>query len=303
MKKYLSIMFALALITSLFVFPAVASATDVGLSVGVYDNVFDLENKDGNWAPITGDGIGALFGYNNASPTFDYGLSAQGLSASTDFSLIYYADTEDRFVDWGGLITTGVGTVIASGTSTASGTLALSGSVELNMDLPCPPDANAYFYDYTLTPDFYDHATGAKIWLIPTSVLTSGVMPVATWAPDNDWLFETDLVNYDDTDVVSDIIAISVSPDSVDFGILAPGITGDGGTLTVANIGNVSVDVSATIPSAGVFQYILLDGVGTYNVTIPYLGDDDVDVTLPVPGGYTPTGDETDTLMFTATKT
>lgn len=300
MKKYLSILFVFALITSLCAFPVVASADSVVITVGVYDNVFDLENKDSAWAPIIGDGIGAAFGYNNSGTEFVFGLSATGLANDTEYSLIYYADTEDRYVDWGGDYP---GALIATFTTDGSGNIAATSlSVDLGMDLPCPPDANAYFYDYTLSPDNYADMTGAKVWLVPSSAYDAGNKKVISWAPTT-FLFETQLVNYDDTEVVSDIIAISVIPDSVNFGIITPGTTGDGGSLTIGNTGNVPVNITATVSSTGVFQYVNLDGdvVSAYfQYLSPPPGSIGVAVTLPVPGNYTPTGNETGTLTFIA---
>jgi hypothetical protein len=281
----------------------VSADVTVPTYVSVYGATMDLENKNtSTWVPIV-DGIGGTLGYNLSGPTFDYGLNATGL-ADGDYSMIYYADTGDRYDDWGGVVATGVGRVIGTGVS-SGGVLMISGSVELNMDLPCLPDANAYFYDYTQAPDGYANATGAKIWVVPTSVLTSGAMPVSTWTPNDNWLFETNLINYDDTDVAPlDLIAISVTPESVDFGILAPGQTGTDSAV-VANIGLVSVDVSITIPATGIFKNIVLDwGIDSDAVaTIGFGNSDTAQLSLTVPGGYTPAGSEIGSITFNAVVT
>ena len=249
LKKKFGLLIALVMAISLCLIPSAAMAEDVTLELGVYTNVFDLENKDVAWEAKTGDGIGAQFGYNAGGSTFDFGLIAEGLAVSTPYSLIYYADTEDRFVDWGGLVGA-AGRVIASGTSGADGSLVLSGSPELNQNLPSLPDANAYFYDYTLPPDGYADATGAKIWLIPTAVLTGGVMPVATWSPDDTWLFEMQLVNYSDDEKPPErMVAITVSPTVLNFGLSAPNVVVSR-DLTVTNTGFVDVDVTATATGA-----------------------------------------------------
>jgi len=300
-RKILSLLLVLAL-TLCFAAPVMAA--DVPTTIGVYTNTVNLDNKTPAWALTPGDSIGGTLGYNPSGSTFVYGLYATGLSDG-DYSLIYYADTTTRFVNWGG---DNPGAVIAAGSS-SGGVLSMSGSVELGMDLPCPPDANAYFYNYTII-DGYVNATGAKVWLVPTSALSSGgVMPVSAWPQTSDWLFETDLIAYDDTDVVSTIVGISVNPTSLNFGIISPGSTASAGDVTVTSVSNVSVDVSATVDSApSVFQYTLLGGsaVSAYNITLPYTtpaSSDTVAVTLPVPTGYTPTGTETGTLTFTATAT
>lgn len=301
MKKKLLFTVTLAMLLLASLVPAsMALAENVDVIVGVYDSTLNLENKDSSWAIVSGDSIGGTLGYNPSGSTFDFGLYATGLSDG-DYALIYYADTEDRFNDWGG---DNPGAVIATGTS-SGGELSMTGSVELNMDLPCPPDANAYFYDYTEAPDNYVHGTGAKIWVVPTSVLTDGTsLPVCAWPQTSDWLFETDLVTYDDTDIVSDIVAISVSPATVNFGILTPGTTGNGGDITVTNTGTVPCNVSAIAPSIGVLQYILLDDapVSSYSVTSLSVSASDVAAaTLPVPSDYEPSGIESGTLTFTAT--
>src|SRR3989344_9607036 len=64
--------------------------------------VLQLENKDTNWDPVLNDNVDASVNFNDAGPTFDYTLNARGLEPNTEYSLIYYADKPDRFVDWGG---------------------------------------------------------------------------------------------------------------------------------------------------------------------------------------------------------
>ena len=299
-KRILSTLLALVLILS-FGLAVPAMANTVTLELGVYDNVFDLENKDPvTWAVESGDGIGAQFGYNDSGSDFNFGLIAEGLAINTPYSLIYYADTEDRFVDWGGVVAPGIGRVIASGTSTGTGALVLTGSPDLGIDLPSLPDANAYFYDYTATPDEYADATGAKVWLIPTSVLTGGIMPVATWTPDDTWLFETQLVNYDDTDVNPiPMVAITVAPDNLNFGLLTPGQSASE-SLTVTNTGFVDADISATATGAISGMTLTLDTtytVSTWGITqVP----DEVDtVIVGIIAAATP-GPYTGTLTFAA---
>jgi len=310
LKKKFGILIALVMAISLCLTPSVVMAEEVTLELGVYDKVFNLENKNtSSWEPILGDSIGAQFGYNVAGPTFEFGLIAEGLVVSTPYSLIYYADTEDRFVDWGGKVADGIGRVIASGTSTDVGALVLTGSPNIGIDLPSLPDANAYFYDYTLDPpdgDNYADATGAKIWLIPTSVLTSGVMPVATWSPDNSWLFETQLVNYDDTDVDPiPMVAITVSPAVLDFGLSTPG-TIMSKDLVVTNTGFVDVDVSASAVGAisGMSMTLNTTPIATWSGVAILAADPNPGVIVAV-GITAPatSGAYTGILTFTATAT
>ena len=309
MKKLFSILFATVLAVSLCLVPAVASAN-------TYDSSLTLENKDANW-DIISDGISGTLDYNASGSTFDFSFSATGLTASIDYDLIYYADTEDRFVDWGG---DNPGALIDTFTTDGTGAIsATTGSVELNMNLPSPPDANAYFYDYTGDPDYYAHATGAKIWLVPSTCYTAP--EVTTWAPGS-FLFETDLIWYDDTDVpdtstvgltvgVPDIVAISATPTSIDFGTLYPGETSATFDITVENVGTHEVDVDADVYEAGLFYDNLQLNIGTgwyiwsywtNIITNLAMGDSELLYTrLPVPGNYIPTGTETATLIFEAT--
>ncbi|UCB43343.1 MAG: hypothetical protein JSV77_01465 [Dehalococcoidales bacterium] len=151
-------------------------------------NVLHLENKvpSGSW-PVIEDNIWGNLQYNPAGETFNYYFYAQGIAVG-EYALIYYADP------WPG---NNPGAVIDIGT-TLPGTdpltgdainyLVLKGQKELNMSLPHEEDENY--------PD------GAKIWLIPTSALDGGTdLPVVFWTPNNNWLFETELITYHDTDL------------------------------------------------------------------------------------------------------
>lgn len=148
------------------------------------------------WEIVEGGAWGKLK-YNLSGSTFSFVFNGHGLEPNTEYSLIYYADFEDRLTNWGG---NNPGALIAGGTSNEDGDIHLAGSVELNMDLPSPPDANIDVHDYSGPPDYYAHAHGAKIWLVPSADYDAGLFKVTTWDP-SAFLFETDLINYDDTDV------------------------------------------------------------------------------------------------------
>jgi len=152
-----------------------------------------LENKDANWDVIP-DGMHGELTFNSSYPTFDYTFEATGLVNDGVYSLIYYADKPDRFVDWGG---NNPGILIGTFTANGSGDIPLEfRSVELGMDLPSPNDANIDQYDYcTGTGDNYDTCHGAKIWLVPSSDYTAPGL--TAWNPAT-YLFETDLINYID---------------------------------------------------------------------------------------------------------
>jgi hypothetical protein len=155
-----------------------------------------LVNKDGTtWQPEASDGCGFLV-YEPVSDTFNFYFTAYNLEPSTAYSLIYYADFADRYTQWGG---NNPGALIAVGVSDTSGNLTLNGSVELGMSLPCTPDANMSVHDYSGSPDYYAHAHGAKIWLVPSDCYDATACQVITWSPTR-FLFETDLIFYMDSD-------------------------------------------------------------------------------------------------------
>ena len=314
MKKLVGVLLTVAVAVSLMAMPAVVSANPG------YDSSLTLENKDASWHPITGDGISGFLEYNATGLTFDFSFSATGLENSTKYSLIYYADKPDRFVDWGG---NNPGALIANFTTDGSGAIAATaGSVELNMDLPCAPDANIAEISYCGAPDYYDHCYGAKIWLVPTEYLPPQWPNDGTWMSWNSTivskiLFETDLITYDDTGssvsltaTVPDIVAISVNPTSINFGTLLPGSTSQPFNINVTNIGTRTVDVDADVYEAGLFyDNLQLWTTGGWSfrswlviVDDLVMGDSKVlETRLPVPSTYTPSGSETATLIFTAT--
>jgi len=156
-----------------------------------------LVSKDASWNVVWPGPFGTLK-YNLEGPEFCFVFNGHGLEAGTDYSLIYYADFEDRYVDWGG---NNPGALIKSGTSNDGGNIHLGGCVDLGMDLPHADDANGDIsnWDYSGPPDYYAHATGAKIWLVPSDCYVAGQKKVDTWTPDR-FLFETDLITYTDTD-------------------------------------------------------------------------------------------------------
>ena len=152
----------------------------------ILENKRGYEEATGDWDIVQGDDIDAKLTYNLTGPTFDYDLNGKVKLFDTDYSLIYYADP------WpgDGQNHDGTGVLIGKGTSTG-GTIAFAGSVELNRDLPkWPSDQN--------------HPEGAKIWLVPSddyTVTTPGVAGnMQAWNPEN-YLFETALITYDDTDI------------------------------------------------------------------------------------------------------
>jgi predicted ribosomally synthesized peptide with SipW-like signal peptide len=144
-----------------------------------------LENKtDPGWDPIV-DGMWGLLTFNPQGSTFDYltTLNAYGLQSNTEYALIYYADPWPN--------TDGV--VIGLHTTDANGDIiGAMGNPELNMDIPVATDDN--------------YPTGGKIWLIPSADLKAAAPTVGGSAEMKAWnqamyLYEMELIKYDDTDV------------------------------------------------------------------------------------------------------
>lgn len=135
-----------------------------------------LENKNdaGEWLIKEDDTYGILT-FDCSSPTFDYTFEGYGL-ADVEYDLIYYAD------GWPG---DNPGFLIGSGTA-SGGRLSLSGNVDIGFDLPHSSDGNY--------PD------GAKIWLVTAADYDESTTKMTAWNP-ADYLFETRLITYDDTDV------------------------------------------------------------------------------------------------------
>lgn len=177
-----------------------------------YGRLF-LQNKDPDtWEVIYGDRTYGILWYKRAAPTFQYLFFGRGLERCTEYCLIYYADQQDRFVVWGG---DNPGALIDQGTPNRRGKLLLMGKTDLNMSLPCCcevcddrdgpdwnccPDPGEDYCNYNNSFDDYQHCSGAKIWLVPCDEYNDADRMLSAWNPEK-YLFETDLIWYDDTDV------------------------------------------------------------------------------------------------------
>ena len=191
-----------------------------------YWSTVELRSKNSTtWQP-EGPGVGTLT-YELAASTFNYEFEASGLTEDKDYSLIYYADKQDRFEDWGG---DNPGALIATAQANGDGEIFIEGSVNLAMNLPHADDWNGVadpdYCDSHNTFDDYDLCRGAKIWLVPSSDYNIGEKKVS-WANSGSYLYETDLITYDDTDIdgealylgtgmlnffVKNVLAINLAP-------------------------------------------------------------------------------------------
>ena len=165
-------------------------------------HLYLYEKNSSDWS-IVEDGAWGKMKYNLAGPAFDFVFNGHELENNTNYSLIYYADYNRTSSPqlWGG---DNPGALIANGTSNEEGNIHLAGSIELNMDLPWSPDWNINpapdYCDYNNGFDDYDHCCGAKIWLVPSDDYNATAKKVIAWNP-TEYLFESDLITYDDTDV------------------------------------------------------------------------------------------------------
>ena len=192
-----------------------------------------LENKSHtnwtNWVIEDTDGTKGTLTYELASGTFNYEFEATGLTTEEDYSLIYYADKQDRFANPGG---DNPGALIAEFTADSNGDiLATIGSKNLAMNLPHADDWNGSAeanYCGNAEGDNFDLCRGAKIWLVPSDDYDEGTKEFSGWSDLTDVLMETDLITYDDTD--TDTIALNMFEGKLNFFIknvldvaLAPG--------------------------------------------------------------------------------
>lgn len=182
----------------------ITDSTGIGGPSGVtttYWSKLKLDNKDTiTWQPID-DSIEGELTYRLDSDAFNYEFEAIGLNPEAEYCLIYYADKQDRFVNWGG---NNPGALIGTGASDTSGKLVISGSTALSMDLP-----DCVIPDWNCNPgpdycngnngfDNYDMCCGAKVWLVPCGDYNE-VEKNVNWANYGSYLYETDMINYDDT--------------------------------------------------------------------------------------------------------
>jgi len=133
-----------------------------------------LENKDPNYNRILNDGIYGILTWAGDGDTFKYNFEGYGLTSGINYSLLYYGDP------WSG---NHPGYYFGNDMADVSGRVTINGNPDLLMDLPGPGDANP----------------GAKIWLIPSTAYDSINKSVTVWPFANDWLFESNLINYNDT--------------------------------------------------------------------------------------------------------
>jgi hypothetical protein len=153
------------------------TATIPTATVGLCEKVIDENNK---WVCKEGGATGTLTYNTIGNPDFDFTVAAQGLVASTDYTLMYFPDKPGWFPR-DGIICLGNG-------KSVDGTLTLTGSATPG-DLPKPYDDNCA-------------RPGAKIWLVPSGYLDCTTQVISGFCFPGDGctqiLFETVYITFDD---------------------------------------------------------------------------------------------------------
>lgn len=161
-----------------------------------YVGRLELDNKDSTtWTRIADSREGELY-YFITGDNFGYHFEAQGLDANTEYALIYYLDSGATDPITGKPWNLNNAIEIHRLTSDGLGDLVMEGSNPLS-DLPFSTDYNENpnvgdsYCNGENGYDYFAHCSGGKIWLI------TGALDLSNWNP-NDWLFETDLIQYFD---------------------------------------------------------------------------------------------------------
>jgi len=132
----------------------------------------NLENKSGDpdWFSDYNDAMKGHLSYKVKDSTFKYTLTAAGLKANTDYSLIHFVDPYPG---------NGAGSVgeIGKAMTDGSGNLAIAGDKELGV-----------------------HMINAKIWIVPSSDYDATAKSMTAWNA-ADYLFETGMIDYYDADL------------------------------------------------------------------------------------------------------
>ena len=244
MKKLIGIAtLALALLATA-VFAATGTATvQCNQDSDCTPTILNLCTKDSTtWQCIPG--ATAVLTFDQSGAVNSWHLTTHGLPSlqtSTDWALIYYPDQATRFTNWNGA----GGIVLVTWAGDANGPVNPPA-----VDLPIAADWNAIspanYCNKANGFDSYAHCNGAKIWIVPTSDLTSSnSLPLLNWNPTK-WLFETDLIEYSTHKIatcssnqcVLTPKTCGVSATGIAFGTLAPGATVGPKTSTVTNSGN-----------------------------------------------------------------
>jgi len=187
MKKYIILVLIVLLISALFVgVLAAGPSKPAGKSNVGHLYLYEKEDDGSCDWPII-DGAWGKMKYNLSGDEFEFVFNGHGLMPGEDYTLVYYPDPWPVV----GLICLG------EGTANAEGDVHIANSVDTEGDLPTEADDNAD----PLKTTYCFGETGAKIWLIPTSDVNCASQTMVAWNHATDiYLFEEELINFDDTD-------------------------------------------------------------------------------------------------------
>jgi len=131
------------------------------------------EKNPADWDAIVEGGAWGKMKYNLSGSEFEFVFNGHGLDAGVEYTLIYYPDP------WPG---TGL-ICLGRGTANEGGNVHIRAPVDTG-DLPIDADEN----------------DAAKIWLVLSGDVDCDDQNMTGWNP-TEYLFEYDLITYDDTDV------------------------------------------------------------------------------------------------------
>ncbi|MBA7525029.1 hypothetical protein ES705_17176 [subsurface metagenome] len=173
MKKYLILVLIVLLIGALSVGVLAGKNGPAGKSNIAHLYLYE---KDIDGWDIVEDGAWGKMKYNMSGPEFDFVFNGHNLKGEvdTEYTLIYYPDPWPGY----GLICLGSGTV------NEEGDIHIAESLDTG-DLPA---------------DFDENEDEAKIWLVLSDDVDCGNAEMIGWNP-TEYLFENDLITFDDTDV------------------------------------------------------------------------------------------------------
>ena len=154
----------------------------LAMSITASAEVLNLTQKNSTWFEVL-DGANATLIYSSSGEMFTYSIEGK-VPNNENYSLIYYEDQENRFVNWGF-----VGAIIDNNIVPDEN---LSISKNGTVDIGSIPHANDTNYP-----------NGSKIWLIPTTnihVAEDNITMIPDWNPDA-YLFEENLRDENNTEI------------------------------------------------------------------------------------------------------
>lgn len=152
-------------------------------------SVLLIQKDTSTWEVL--QGAWAFIQYVPCGPEFEFIITTGGLDSDTAYSLIYYSDSAAPPSG------ASIFPVMIIRAWTSGDDVDGLFSDNLGTSLPTWSDKNRAENDYYAS-DGYAHPHGAKLWLVPTDDIDSGGF--LSWASMADYLWETDLIMYIDTD-------------------------------------------------------------------------------------------------------